>query len=149
MTQIAFYHLERARVEDALPKLLEKALLAGYRALIRVKDVSAMEDLDTKLWTYDPASFLPHGCAGQDYEEAQPVLITVEGEAKNKAKLLAVLDGNLPNDIGGFERCLYMFDGQNPDAVQLARAHWAALKSQGHDLTYWQQNANGGWQQKA
>ncbi|MED5396188.1 MAG: DNA polymerase III subunit chi, partial [Pseudomonadota bacterium] len=39
MTEIAFYHLERSPLERALPKLLEKTLEAGKRALVVVGSV--------------------------------------------------------------------------------------------------------------
>ena len=34
MTEIAFYHLQRAPLEKVLPRLLEKTLAAGKRALV-------------------------------------------------------------------------------------------------------------------
>ena len=34
-----------------------------------------------------------------------------------------------------------LFDGNDPQALALAREQWRALKEQGHDATYWQQDA--------
>ena len=34
MTEIGFYHLTRTGVEQALPKLLDRTLAAGQRALV-------------------------------------------------------------------------------------------------------------------
>ncbi|MGD8325353.1 MAG: DNA polymerase III subunit chi [Sphingomonadales bacterium] len=147
--QIAFYHLERAPVSEVLPKLLEKALQAGLRVVVRVGSENAVEEIDQLLWTYDPGSFLPHGTDKQDHQDAQPVLITYKGAAVNGAQCVAILDANVPEDLGIFERCLYIFDGRDEAAVNQARAHWKDFQAQGLDVTYWQQGDQGGWQKKA
>ena len=53
MTEIAFYHLERARLELALPKLLEKTFATGKRALVIAGTEARVESLANALWTYD------------------------------------------------------------------------------------------------
>ena len=60
MTEIAFYHLERSPLERALPKLLEKTLEAGKRALVVVGSVERVEAFDGLLWTYHQEAWLPH-----------------------------------------------------------------------------------------
>jgi DNA polymerase-3 subunit chi len=35
------------------------------------------------------------------------------------------------------------------DALAEARSQWKALKEAGHAVTYWQQDENGRWSQKA
>ena len=47
-----------------------------------------------------------------------------------------------------FARVLDMFDGHDSEAVEAARARWRDLKDAGYELTYWQQTAQGGWEQK-
>ena len=42
-----------------------------------------------------------------------------------------------------------MFDGAVQDDVEAARRRWASLRDAGHDLSYWQQDGNGRWTQKA
>jgi len=61
MAEVGFYHLTRAPLERALPRLLEKAREAGYRALVVAASEERVAALDALLWTYDPASFLAHG----------------------------------------------------------------------------------------
>ena len=56
MAEIAFYHLERARPEMALPKLLEKALAAEKRALVMAGTEARVEALANALWTYEQGS---------------------------------------------------------------------------------------------
>ena len=33
-----------------------------------------------------------------------------------------------------------LFDGNDPDALALAREQWRAMKQEGHAATYWQQD---------
>ena len=44
------------------------------------------------------------------------------------------------------EQPIWLTDEEN---VTRARARWAELKDAGHELTYWQQSAEGKWEQKA
>ena len=66
----------------------------------------------------------------------------------SSATLLALTDGVEPAFLDGFERCLDLFDGNDSQAVEAARGRWKRLKDAGHDLTYWQQTAQGGWEKK-
>ena len=61
MTEIAFYHLEKSPLEQVLPKLLEKTLGAGKRALVLAGSEQRVEALAGLLWTYEQGSWLPHG----------------------------------------------------------------------------------------
>ncbi len=148
MTDIGFYHLTRTPLERALPKLLEKALGQGLRAVVIAGSEERVAALDTALWTYEQLAFLPHGTAKDGDAEAQPVFLTTEDENPNGAKLLVLTDGVASARIEGFERCIDMFDGADPDAVARARERWRALKAAGHSLAYWQQTDRGGWEKK-
>lgn len=147
MTQVRFYHLQRQSVERALPKLLERMLEKGMRAVVRVGDEATCEHLDTALWTYDPAAFLPHGTAKSGYAERQPIYLTTGEENPNNAKALVSLGGDILEAVEHFEALFYMFDGRSEEAVAQARAQWRALQDKGADLTYWRQQDTGGWEQ--
>ena len=148
MTQIGFYHLLHTPLEAALPRLLSKALDQGMRALVMAASPERVKDLDRALWTYDPKSFLPHGTAKDGWPEEQPVYLTSHEENPNGASLLVLTDGVEHGFMGAFERCLDMFDGNDAEAVAAARARWKRLAYDGHDLTYWQQSDQGGWEKK-
>ena len=148
MTQIGFYHLLHTHLEAALPRLLSKALDQGMRALVMAASPERVKDLDRALWTYDPKSFLPHGTAKDGRPEEQPVYLTSHEENPNGASLLVLIDGVKHGFMGAFERCLDMFDGNDAEAVAAARARWERLADDGHDLTYWQQSDQGGWEKK-
>ena len=50
--------------------------------------------------------------------------------------------------IAAYERCFDLFDGNDPPAVEAARARWRTRKAEGHAVTYWQQTERGGWERK-
>lgn len=149
MTEVSFYHLQVQPLEHALPKLLERALAAGFRVVVRVGSAERAEALAAHLWTYDSNSFLPHGTERDGDAGLQPVWITEKDENPNQADVLFLTDGVLSDQLGGYRRCLDLFDGNDPDAVAAARERWKAGKSQGFTLTYWQQSESGAWSQAA
>jgi DNA polymerase III subunit chi len=146
MTEIGFYHLTRIPLERALPKLLEKALGAGKRAVVRAGSAERVEFLNAALWTYEPASFLPHGTARDGNAESQPIWLTDGDDRPNGAEILVLTDGVTAADLSAFERCLELFDGRDQQAVDAARGRWRVYREAGHALTYWQQTERGGWE---
>jgi DNA polymerase-3 subunit chi len=154
MTDILFYHLERAALEEVLPGLLERTVERGWRALVCVGTPERMEGLDSHLWTYRDESFLPHATERDARAGDQPVLLTVAGENTNNAHVAFYADGAAPahwtaNDLSGFERIVFLFDGRDPQATEAARAHWQGARATGFETTYWQQSASGKWEKKA
>jgi DNA polymerase-3 subunit chi len=132
-----------------LPQLLERSLERGWRAIVKAGGAERLEALNNALWTYRDDSFLPHGSRDDGPVENEPVFLTVEDENPNGAHVIFVVDGAEPTDIGPYERCVLMFDGRDEVALGNAREHWKRLKAEGHDATYWQQNAEGRWEKRA
>lgn len=147
--EVLFYHLERAPLEAVLPQLLEKTLERGWRAVVQVGSQERLEALDEALWTYRADSFLPHGSARDGHADAQPVFLTTGDDTPNGAGVRFLVDGAEPAGFTGFVRIVFMFDGNNSDAVAQARVQWTAAKAAGCGATYWQQNASGRWEKKA
>lgn len=148
MTDIGFYHLTRSGFDQALPQLLQKTLAANKRALVVLGSKERVIWFDDHLWTYDAASWIPHGSARDGDPEMQPVWLDVTDENPNKAEFLFLADGGTSERVDAFERCFDLFDGRDDDAVTAARARWKTLKDAGHELTYWQQGERG-WEKKA
>ncbi len=149
MTAISFYHLQRSGLEAALPKLLEKVLENGLRALVVAGSDERVEALNAALWTYDPQSFLPHGGPQDGAPEDQPILLTTDPDSNpNRAGVMVQVDGVSTNDFSRFERVIDVFDGNDGAALAAALERWKSLKSHGHNLTYWQQSDTAGWQKK-
>jgi DNA polymerase-3 subunit chi len=149
MTEINFYHLTRSTLEQALPRLLEKALQTGQRVLVLAGSVERVEALNAHLWTYDPNSFVPHGSAQDGNAAEQPIWLSAEDENPNGASLLFLTDGATSARLAEFNRCFELFDGRDESAVAVARERWKQLKAEGHVIAYWQQNDKGGWEKRA
>lgn len=149
MEQIGFYHLTRLPLEQALPRLLEKVLAVGLRAVVMVGSAEQVDYLDSHLWTYSDDSWLPHGAARDGEADLQPIWLTDHDENPNGADVLVLCNGVIPASLDGYSRCLDLFDGNDPTAVQAARERWSRWKAYGHPLVYYQQNMNGGWEEKS
>jgi DNA polymerase III subunit chi len=148
MTEIRFYHLTRKTLEQALPELLEKTLERGWRAVVMTGSSERAEALTQHLWTYRPDSFLPHGNAKDGNADKQPVWLTPLDERPNEASVLFLTDGAESERLNDYARICEVFDGNNEEAVAAARRRWAAYKSSGHELSYWQQGDKG-WTNQA
>ncbi len=149
MTDIAFYHLQRSSLEEVLPKLLERTLAAGKRGVVLAATEERVEALATHLWTYDQDAWLPHGSSQDGFAEDQPVWLTDRDENPNGASFLFLTDGADSERLESYERCFDLFDSRDEQAVEAARARWAARKRAGHTVTYWQQTEQGRWELKA
>lgn len=150
MAEILFYHLQGQKLEAVLPPLLEKSLARGWRVVVQSGAEERAEALDAHLWTYRDDGFLPHGTWREQDAASQPVLLTANDGNPNAAQVRFLIDGApMPADADAYERIVLMFDGDDEDAVQGARAQWSDLKARGLAATYWQPDENGRWQQKA
>jgi DNA polymerase III subunit chi len=59
------------------------------------------------------------------------------------------VDGvNLATDAANYERIVLLFDGDDPEAVEMARTRWQEVKSAGADATYWKADENGRWERQ-
>lgn len=149
MTDIRFYHLKTQTLDEALPALVMKAYDNGKkRLIIRLADKATVEKMNTALWTFHPNVFLPHGSAKEGKSERQPIWLTDTDENPNGASIL-IAGGAVANDLSGFDLVCEMFSDHEGEAVNAARARWKIYKDAGHNITYWQQTPNGGWEQKA
>jgi len=146
--EIGFYHLLATPLERALPRLLERARAQDYRIVVRAASSERIEHLNALLWTYDEASFLPHGSARDGNAESQPIWLSERAENPNGAAMLVLVDGVEAEDLSAFSRIADMFDGNDPAAVEAARERWRRAAAAGHSLTYWQQTSSG-WERKS
>jgi DNA polymerase III subunit chi len=148
MSEVLFYHLDRQPLERILPDLLEKCLERQWRAVVQVGSEERRDALDSHLWTYREEGFLPHGTVKDGSAEAQPIWLTVGPENPNAASVRFLADGVEIADVQSYVRVVVLFDGNDEDAVQRARASWTAVKAEGHEATYWQQSERGRWEKK-
>jgi DNA polymerase III subunit chi len=121
MTEIGFYHLQATPLDRALPKLIERGLAAGFRIVVLAGSGERVDHLDAALWTYDDASFLPHGSRRDGKPERQPVWLTASDENPNGADMLVLTDGAASSRLAEYRRCLDLFDGSDESALAAAR----------------------------
>lgn len=150
MTEILFYHLQGQRLDGVLPGLLERSRERGWRVAVQGASEERMEALDAHLWTYRDDSFLPHGTWRETEAAEQPILLTLTESNPNGASVRFLIDGApLPPDAETYERLVLLFDGDDEEAVAVAREKWAAAKARGFDATYWQPDDSGRWVKRA
>ena len=144
-----FYHLTRRPMEETLSMLLGKSLPAGWRVAVRGRDPARMAWLDERLWQGEQDAFLPHGVAGGPHDADQPVLLTT-GAAENGASCVMSVDGAAVSaeEVASLDRVCVLFDGDDPEALDVARAQWKALKDAGASAQYWSEES-GKWEKKA
>ena len=162
MTEVRFYHLQRARLEEVLPVILERCHQRAERVLVLAGSTERVEALAALLWTYRPESFLPHGTARDGEAARQPIFLDTprsatsegatpdgEGDNPNSAPVLILSDGARHPRIGDFKLVCELFDGHDEAAVAAARSQWKACKEAGHAVVYFQQADTGKWQETA
>ena len=146
MTEILFYHLTGQTIEQVLPSLLQRSIERGWRVIVQGSSEERIDALDAHLWTWRDDAFLPHGAWRDADAREQPILLTVNSENPNGAVVRFLVEGAaMPDDIATYARIVLLFDGQDPDAVEAARAHWSQAKAAGCEVTYWQTDEQGRW----
>jgi DNA polymerase-3 subunit chi len=149
MTEILFYQLKGQTLEQVLPPLLQKSLERGWRVVVQASSEERVEALDAHLWTWRDDAFLPHGTDRDSEAAEQPIVLTAGAENPNDAAVRFLVDGaNLITNAGNYQRIVLLFDGDDPEAVEIARLRWNEAKSSGAEVTYWKADENGRWQRQ-
>jgi DNA polymerase III subunit chi len=149
MTEVLFYHLKGQTPEQVLPALLQKSLERGWRVVVQASSDERVEALDAHLWTWRDDSFLPHGTSRDPEVGEQPIVLTAAEGNPNGAAVRFLVDGaDIPENTEAYERIVMLFDGDDPDAVEAARARWTRAKAEGAEVTYWRADELGRWQRQ-
>ncbi len=149
LTSIQFYHLTTTKLDQALPKLLGKALSAGFKICVKTQTKERVKFLDQLLWTYTQESFLPHGTINDDkHQDKQPIFITDEDTNPNQASILITVDDADEENVESFERVLTVFDGNMEASLQKAREKWKIYKEKEFELKYFKQTSSGSWEEQ-
>lgn len=149
MSEVLFYHMTEATLEKTLPGLLEKSGERGWRCIVQSGEETEIEKISTQLWTWRPSSFLAHSTKQDGLEADQPIWLTCTEDNPNSAQIRFMVENATPPDLSDYERGVYLFDGHSEKALSHARERWKIEKAAGHEVTYWQQKAGGGWEKKA
>lgn len=148
MAEIWFYHLERQTLDQVLPNLLERTLERGWRAVVQAGSKERLEAVDNLLWTYDDASFLPHGMKRDGDPAYQPIFLTLDDGNPNASDVRFLIEGAELGDTAGYQRLVYLFDGADAESLARARTAWQAVKASGESATYWRQSDAGRWEKQ-
>ena len=117
MAEVLFYHLERQPLEHVLPRLIERTLERGWRAVIQAGSPDRVEALSMLLWTFSDDSFLPHGSASDGSPDRQPVWLTHGADNPNHATVRFFTDGAESAGLARLERAVFIFDGNDAEAI--------------------------------
>lgn len=150
MTEILFYQLKGQALEQVLPPLIQKSLERGWRVAVQASSDERIEALDAHLWTWRDDAFVPHGTSRDAEAAEQPVLLTVDEANPNGAIVRFLVEGaSMPSNAAAYQRLVVLFDGEDPEALEEARARWSKAKQEGFEVTYWLTDKNGRWQRQA
>ncbi|MCA1748260.1 MAG: DNA polymerase III subunit chi [Parasphingopyxis sp.] len=142
--RVDFYQLGGRPVEEVVPQLAAKVLESGAKLLLVAGEETLRARLDEALWTFEPASFLPHGAAGEDSEACQPILLAENADTAGTDRLTMLADGLWRDAALASERVFYLF-GQ--DRLDDARAAWRGLADRDDAARqYWKQDG-GRWRE--
>jgi len=148
--EMLFYHLRGQTLEEVLPTLLQKSLERGWRAVVQASSDERVDALDAHLWTWRDDAFLPHGTSRDTDAPEQPIVLTTNTENPNGASVRFLVDGaSIGADSATYERIVLLFDGEDPEAVEMARMRWSEAKAAGAEVTYWKPDENGRWRRQA
>ncbi len=153
MTEVRFYHLQRARLEEVLPVILERCHQRGERVLVLAGfGRTGGGPGRPALGPTGRSHSCPHGTARDGEAARQPIFLAPadgEGGNPNNAPVMILSDGARHPQIGDFKLVCELFDGHDEAAVAAARAQWRTCKEAGHAVVYFQQAETGKWQETA
>lgn len=136
--KVHFELLDRAdRVEGICNLLLRRARLTPH-LLILCPDDSFAAQLNERLWTIHPESFLAHGIAGEDAKEnsQHPILLATSIIRDNQAQVLVNGGLEIPPDVSGFSHIVDFVDGWDEQLKQAARERFRTYRQMGLEPTY-------------
>lgn len=151
MTSWWFYHLRQRPCEHALAQLLEKCLERGWRAVVEIDDQRQLDALNTALWTYDDAAFLPHGSAADGFAEDQPIYLTLDKDNPNQAAVRFYIGAALParDQIAAltadYQRLIAIISENSHGEMVKVDQLRDGLKNNAIDVTCWRDNGKEGW----
>lgn len=134
MTRVGFYVVQAAEAGQRLQvaaRLADKAFSQGHRIFINAADEAQARALDQLLWTFRPASFLPHGL--QEGEYSDQVAIGWGQDPLDHNDLLINLKLEIPPFFSRFNRVAEVVT-QDRDSLAALRRSWTFYKERGYQL---------------
>jgi len=125
------------RVEGIARLLLRRNRLMPT-VLVLCPDAGFAAQLDERLWTIHPESFLAHAvaCADSKLNAQQPILLATSTVRDNQPAVLINGGLEVPPDISGFAHLVDFVDGWDEGLKQAARERFRTYRQMGLDPRY-------------
>lgn len=138
MARVDFYVLESGPCEAAehfVCRLVGRVFAASERLWIRVTDEAAATALDTRLWTFDELSFIPHARPDDPVAGETPILIAPDLPDAGVPSVILNLSEDPVDTLpdGNAVRLLEVVFGDPPGRAR-GRERWAHYQAAGHTL---------------
>ena len=134
MTRVDFYVVKQSGDEARLSvaaRLANKAVGRGHRVFINCASAAQLESLDTLLWSFEPASFLPHATMSNDPDEQ--LVIGFEQTPISHSDVLINLTTTPADFFARFQRVAEIVT-QEPEALAALRDSWRHYRDRGYPL---------------
>jgi len=137
-TRVHFELLEQPdRVEGIARLLLRRGRLTPH-VLVLCPDAEFAAQLDERLWTIHPESFLAHGIAvaEADKNSDHPILLSTGILRDNLPEVLINGGMEIPPDVSGFGHIVDFVDGWDEPLKQAARERFRTYRQMGLEPGY-------------
>jgi DNA polymerase III subunit chi len=134
VTRVGFYVVQAAGSDQRLnvaARLVDKAFAQGHRIYINAVDKPQAQALNDLLWSFRPASFLPHELAGQ--EQSDQIAIGWGQDPGQHNDLLINLQLEIPAFFSRFARVAEVVT-QDESSLGALRKSWLFYKERGYQL---------------
>lgn len=134
MTRVGFYVVQAAAAGQRLEvaaRLADKAYAQGHNIYINATDKPQAQALNDLLWSFRPASFMPHALAGE--EQSEQIAIGWGQDPGKHSDLLINLQLEIPSFFSRFARVAEVVT-QDEDSLAALRKSWLFYKERGYHL---------------
>ncbi len=139
-TCVDFYRLKGDDLVQATCLIAGKAYQAGYYVRIFAAEEAQLEELDSRLWSYRPGSFIPHARReNRDPHFPEPVILADDCESPEGAQVLVATTPPRSECAASYLRIAELVP-PDPEGRAAARQRYATYREAGyslrvHDLT--------------
>ncbi len=129
-TKVHFELLEKPDRVEGIARLLLRRNRLEPHILILCPDEGFMAQLDERLWTIHPESFLAHAIAGEKSgaNALQPILLATGIVRDNDAEVLVNGCLEVPTDMSGFSHIVDFVDSWDDGLKQAARERFRTYR---------------------
>ncbi len=136
---VDFLNVDGAGFARALGYRLQGLESAGTKVLVLCAGRVRAEALNAGLWTFDQASFLPHGGINDGAPGDHPIWVHHEEPSSDifPADMIISVDDSEPADWNRYSSRWRVFDARDPVQRDIGRTRWLAWRKAGQSMAYW------------